>query len=99
MANARTRHAYDGAVSREPAGWDADSPLQAEIHVVWLDGDQVTRTGRHRPPPWLLQLGPTERPVGVVDRVGPDVGRPTLVRRALAGTPDAEPARPDAGAG
>src|SRR5256885_6472098 len=58
----RTRHDraaddYDDAVSREPAGWDVDSPVQAEIFVVWLDGDRLQLTGPDGPQPWVIQLG------------------------------------------
>jgi len=72
--------AYDGEVSREPAGWDVDSPVQAEVFVVWLDGDQIRLTGPDGPQPWILQLGATEHPVEVVDRIVRDVvGPPILV--------------------
>ena len=67
-------------MSREPAGWDVDSPVQAEIFVVWLDGDRIALTGPDGPQPWLLQLGSTEHPVEVVDRIVRDVvGPPILV--------------------
>ncbi len=67
-------------MSREPAGWDVDSPVQAEIFVVWLDVDRIALTGPDGPQPWLLQLGPTEHPVEVVDRIVRDVvGPPILV--------------------
>jgi hypothetical protein len=67
-------------VSRTPAGWDVDSPVQAEVFVVWLDGDRLQLTGPDGPQPWILQLGPTEHPVEVVDRIVRDVvGPPTLV--------------------
>ena len=72
--------AYDGEVSREPAGWDVDSPVQAEVFVVWLDRDRIQLTGPDGPQPWILQLGPTEHPVEVVDRIVRDVvGPPILV--------------------
>jgi hypothetical protein len=67
-------------VTRSPVGWDVDSPVQAEVFVVWLDGDQLRLTGPDGPQPWLLQLGATEHPVEVVDRIVRDVvGPPTLV--------------------
>lgn len=67
-------------MSRTPAGWDVDSPVQAEVFVVWLDGDQLQLTGPDGPQPWLLQLGPAEHPVEVVDRIVRDVvGPPILV--------------------
>ena len=71
---------YDDAVSRAPAGWDVDSPVQAEVFVVWLDGDRLKLTGPDGPQPWILQLGTTDHPVEVVDRIVRDVvGPPILV--------------------
>ena len=67
-------------MSRTPAGWDVDSPVQAEVFVVWLDGDQLQLTGPDGPQPWILQLGSVEHPVEVVDRIVRDVvGPPRLV--------------------
>jgi len=67
-------------MSREPAGWDVDSPVQAEVFVVWHDGDHLRLTGPDGPQPWILQLGMTEHPVEVVDRIVRDViGPPILV--------------------
>jgi hypothetical protein len=67
-------------VSRSPAGWDVDSPVQAEVFVVWLDGDRLQLTGPDGPQPWMLQLGAVEHPVEVVDRFVRDVvGAPILV--------------------
>ena len=67
-------------MSRAPAGWDVDSPVQAEVFVVWLDGDRLQLTGPDGPQPWILQLGSVEHPVEVVDRIVRDVvGPPILV--------------------
>ena len=67
-------------MTREPVGWDVDSPVQAEVFVVWLDGDRLQLTGPDGPQPWILQLGATEHPVEVVDRIVRDtVGPPILV--------------------
>src|SRR3954453_10525752 len=67
-------------MTRVPAGWDVDSPVQAEVFVVWLDGDRIHLTGPDGPQPWILQLGPSEHPVEVVDRIVRDVvGPPILV--------------------
>ena len=67
-------------MTRTPAGWDVDSPVQAEVFVVWLDGDVLRLTGPDGPQPWLLQLGATEHPVEVVDRIVRDLlGPPLLV--------------------
>jgi hypothetical protein len=67
-------------VTPEPVGWDVDSPIQAEVFVVWLDGDRIQLSGPDGPQAWYLQLGQTEHPVEVVDRIVRDVvGPPTLV--------------------
>jgi len=67
-------------VTRSPVGWDVDSPVQAEVFVVWLDGDRIQLTGPDGPQSWILQLGPSEHPVEVVDRIVRDVvGPPILV--------------------
>src|SRR6476620_3532811 len=67
-------------MTRVPVGWDVDSPVQAEVFVVWLDGDRILLTGPDGPQPWILQLGATEHPVEVVDRLVRDiVGPPILV--------------------
>ena len=60
-------------MTRELAGWDVDSPVQAEVFVLWLDGDRIQLTGPDGPQAWHLQLGPTEHPVEVVDRIVRDV--------------------------
>jgi hypothetical protein len=67
-------------MTREPVGWDVEGPVQAEVFVVWLDRDRLQLTGPDGPKAWLLQLGPTEHPVEVVDRIVRDVvGQPILV--------------------
>ena len=60
-------------MTREPVGWDVDSPVQAEAFVVWLDGDEIQLAGPEGPRAWYLQLGATEHPVEVVDRIVRDV--------------------------
>src|SRR3954453_8834006 len=71
--------ALRGDMSREPVGWDVDSPVQAEVFVVWLDGDRIQLTGPDGPRAWYLQLGATEHPVEVVDRIVRDVVGPPLL--------------------
>ena len=67
-------------MTRTPVGWDVDSPVQAEVFVIWLDGDRLQLTGPDGPQAWLLQLGSVEHPVEVVDRIVRDtIGPPTLV--------------------
>jgi hypothetical protein len=67
-------------VSRFPDGFDVEGPVQAEVFVVWLNDDHLELTGPDGPAPWLIELGPTDHPVEVVDRMVRDViGRPLLV--------------------
>ena len=67
-------------MTRAPAGWDVDSPVQAEVFVVWLDHDRPMLTGPDGPQAWILQLGLMDHPVEVVDRIVRDlIGPPILV--------------------
>ena len=75
----RDAGAQPSEMTREPVGWDVDSPIQAEVFVVWLDGDRIQLTGPDGPHAWYLQLGPTEHPVEVVDRIVRDVVGPPLL--------------------
>ena len=71
---------YDPAVSGFPDGFDVEGPVQAEVYVVWLDGDHLALTGPDGPQPWLIELAATDHPVAVVDRMVRDVvGPPILV--------------------
>jgi hypothetical protein len=71
---------YDPAVSQFPDGFDVEGPVQAEVFVVWLDRDHLELTGPDGPAPWLIELGTTDHPVEVVDRLVRDViGPPRLV--------------------
>jgi hypothetical protein len=67
-------------MSRDPEGWDVDSPVQAEIFTVWRAGDHLELTGPCGAAPWIVELGATDHPVEVVDRIVRDVvGDPLLV--------------------
>ncbi len=61
-------------------GWDIEGPVQAEVFVVWLHVDQIELTGPCGAAPWFIELGTTDHPVEVVDRIVRDVvGDPLLV--------------------
>lgn len=67
-------------MTRLPDGLDVEGPVQAEVFVVWLADDHLELTGPCGPAPWIIELGETEHPVEVVDRIVRDVvGRPRLV--------------------
>ena len=71
---------YDRPMSVLPVGFDVGGPVQAEVFVVWLAGDHLELTGPCGAAPWLIELGPTEHPVEVVERIVRDViGDPMLV--------------------
>lgn len=63
-----------------PKGFDVVGPVQAEVFVVWLNDDHLELTGPCGAAPWIIELGETDHPVEVVDRVVRDVvGEPRLV--------------------
>ena len=65
---------------RFPHGFDIHGPVQAEVFVVWLNRERIELTGPCGAAPWLLELGATEHPVEVVDRIVRDViGPPRLL--------------------
>jgi hypothetical protein len=67
-------------MTRFPDGFDVEGPVRAEIFVVWLNGDDLELTGPCGAAPWIVELGATDHPVGVVDRIVRDnVGEPRLV--------------------
>lgn len=67
-------------MGRLPDGLDVAGPVQAELFVLWLNGDRVELTGPDGSAPWILEIGESEHPVEVVARVVRDViGEPILV--------------------
>ncbi len=55
-------------------------PVQAEVFVIWRNADLLELTGPCGADAWYLELGETDHPVEVVDRVVTDVlGAPRLV--------------------
>jgi hypothetical protein len=63
-----------------PDGIDIEGPVQAELLVVWLSGDQLELTGPCGAAPWLVELGETDHPVEVVTRIVREaIGEPLLV--------------------
>jgi hypothetical protein len=60
--------------------WDVEGPVQAEVFVVWLNGEHLELTGPCGAAPWYIELGATDHPVDVVDRiVRKALGSPRLV--------------------
>lgn len=65
---------------RMPGVWDVSGPVQAEVFVVWLNGERLELTGPDGAAPWLIELGEIDHPVEVVDRIVRDVvGAPRLL--------------------
>src|SRR6187401_271128 len=60
--------------------WDVGGPVRAEIFVVAMVDDRIRLGGPDGPRAWLVELGDTEHPVEVVDRIVRDLlGEPLLV--------------------
>ena len=67
-------------MTRLPDGFDVEGPVQAEIFVVWLRDDHLELTGPCGAAPWIVELGETDHPLEVVDRIVRDVvGDPRVV--------------------
>jgi len=72
------RYSRQVAEQREP--WDVGGPVLAEVVVVRLHGGIVELTGPCGAGPWLIESGPHEHPMGVVERVVRDVvGEPLVI--------------------
>ena len=71
---------YDRAVQVAARTFDIEGPVQAEVFVVWLRDARIELTGPCGAAPWLIEVGASEHPLAVIDRVVRDVlGEPQLV--------------------
>jgi hypothetical protein len=52
---------------------DVEGPVQAEVFVVWLNGDRPELTGPDGAAPWIIELGSDEHPMQTVARIVRDV--------------------------
>lgn len=77
-------------MTRFPAGFDVEGPVQAEVFVIWLNGNRLELTGPDGPQPWLIELGPTDHPVEIVDRIVRDVVGPPLLVHSTSWRRDRE---------
>ncbi|MFL5751714.1 MAG: hypothetical protein ACJ767_13975 [Chloroflexota bacterium] len=77
-------------MTRFPAGFDVEGPVQAEVFVIWLNGSRLELTGPDGPQPWLIELGPTDHPVEIVDRIVRDVVGPPLLVHSTSWRRDRE---------
>jgi hypothetical protein len=67
-------------VARFEDSFDVCGPVQAEIFMLWRNGDHVELTGPCGAAPWYVEVGQAEDPVEVVARMVSDVvGPPRLV--------------------
>lgn len=66
-------------MTKAPSGWDVESPVQAEVFMVWRDDDHLELTGPCGAAPWIIELGATDHPIEVVDRRVRDVVGPPLL--------------------
>lgn len=61
-------------------GFDVMGPVQAEVFLLWLDGDEPALTGPCGAAPWYLEVAGDEDPLEVVARtVERVVGAPLVV--------------------
>jgi hypothetical protein len=67
--------------SLEAVEFECEGPVQAEVFVVWRNGEQLELTGPCGAAPWYIEVGAGEHPVDVVTRVASDAlgGKPRLV--------------------
>jgi len=69
-------------VTRAPSGiggFDVEGPVQAEVFVLWLDGDQPALTGPCGAQPWYIEVARDEDPLAVVTQaVRRVIGEPTV---------------------
>ncbi len=60
--------------------FDVDGPVQAEVFVVWLNGDRLELSGPCGAEPWYIEVNRGDDPVQVVARLAAQVlGTPRLV--------------------
>src|SRR5947209_1548929 len=63
-----------------PIEFDCEGPVQAEVFVVWLNGDRLELSGPCGAAPWYIEVGAGEHPLDVATRVvGQALGPPRLV--------------------
>ena len=71
---------YDRTVNGLPNGLDIGGPIQAEVFVIWLNGDHLELTGPCGAAPWIIALGEVPDPMATVERIVRDViGAPRLL--------------------
>jgi hypothetical protein len=60
--------------------FDVDGPVQAEVFVVWLNGEHIELSGPCGAAPWYIEVNRGDDPVQVVARLAREVlGAPRLV--------------------
>jgi hypothetical protein len=65
---------------RSVQGLDVEGPVQAEVFVLFRDGDQLRLTGPCGADPWYLEVGADEDPMAVVAAaVRRVIGEPVVV--------------------
>jgi hypothetical protein len=63
-----------------PLTFDVDGPIQAEIFVIWLNGDRLELSGPCGAAPWYVEINRGDDPVRTVERLTRDtLGAPRLV--------------------
>lgn len=54
-------------------GLDVTGPVQAEVFVLWLNGDRPELTGPDGAAPWIIEIASAEHPLETVARIVRDV--------------------------
>jgi hypothetical protein len=69
---------------------DVEGPVQAEVFVVWLNGDRPELTGPDGAAPWIIELGSDEHPMETVARIVRDVIGPASLVHSTSWRRDRE---------
>ncbi len=64
--------------------FDVDGPVQAEVFVVWLNGDRLELSGPCGAEPWYIEVNRGDDPVQVVARLAAQVRAPDAVILSFA---------------
>jgi hypothetical protein len=73
-----------------PFTFDVEGPVQAEIFVVWLNGERLELSGPCGAEPWYVELSGGEHPVDVVERMVRDALGPARLVHSTSWRRDRE---------
>jgi hypothetical protein len=73
-----------------PFTFDVEGPVQAEMFVVWLNGDRLELSGPCGAAPWYVELSGGEHPLSVVERIVRDALGPARLVHSTSWRRDRE---------